>query len=487
MYEPKQITLSDIFTGCLDSLENDKPRFLSLVEEHIDLDALIPKSFYEHFYQRFGRPRKYPLRAFLWALIIQRIFSIPTDRLLIVFLTYSPELRKFCGFTKAPDASKFTRFKQCFTEDLQLMFDGLVDLTEPILQEIDGEMASMTIFDTSGVESYVRENNPKYADSIIKGLKAWKKVNDIDDSYDPYKAAYSRMPAHAAANPSIKQMYANGHFCYAYKFGIVTNGLGIVRDIAFYDEAFFAGHPEIEISKKSNSPDVDKSIGDARALLPTLRDFFGKHPQIKPGSFLGDTAFDTIDIYSGLLAENGLGFSKAFIPTNERRGLDYPDCPLNEDGVPCCPNDPSLPMRQEGNTSHLHCKKPTLKFVCPKMKWKQCDDGKYRRRTSCEDPCTTSPCGRMFYVYPEKNLRAFPGTVRGTDEWDNTYKTRCSVERTINHFKDSLGLAGRRTQNAATTKADLFLVGITQQLSVLLADAIHRYEFLRSIKPLIAA
>lgn len=24
--------------------------------------------------------------------------------------------------------------------------------------------------------------------------------------------------------------------------------------------------------------------------------------------------------------------------------------------------------------------------------------------------------------YPEKNLRAYPGTVRGTEEWNKTYK-----------------------------------------------------------------
>jgi hypothetical protein len=41
----------------------------------------------------------------------------------------------------------------------------------------------------------------------------------------------------------------------------------------------------------------------------------------------------------------------------------------------------------------------------------------------------------------------YPGTVRGTGDWDETYKIRTNVERTINHFKDSFGLAGRKTQN----------------------------------------
>ena len=35
------------------------------------------------------------------------------------------------------------------------MFDHLVDLTEPICQNLDSALASMTIFDTSGIEAWV--------------------------------------------------------------------------------------------------------------------------------------------------------------------------------------------------------------------------------------------------------------------------------------------------------------------------------------------
>jgi transposase len=110
-------------------------------------------------------------------LIIQRLFSIPTDSLLLVFLHYSRHLRKFCGFTKVPDASKITRFKQDFLPDLQSVFDNLVDITEPICQDIDANLATMLLFDTSGIEAYVTENNPKYANRIIKQLKAYAKAN----------------------------------------------------------------------------------------------------------------------------------------------------------------------------------------------------------------------------------------------------------------------------------------------------------------------
>ena len=301
------------------------------------------------------------------ALLLQRIFSIPRDALLIIFLKYSQELRDFCGFNKVPDASKFTRFKQDFLPDLQSMFDNLVDLTEPICQQIDPSLASMTIFDTSGIEAFVTENNPKYTNGIIKKLKSFKKFKGLDDSFDPYKAAYSSMPSHAATNPAIQQMYINGHFCYAYKFGVVTNGLGIIRDITFYNKDFLKAHPDIVVEKKSDSPDEDKSLADSKALIPVLKDFFEKHPLINPKTFLGDAAFDAIQIYHDLFHE--LNFQKAYIPLNNRLSLEDSDCPLNEEGVPCCPHDPTLPMKREGSKTHLRCGLETMKFVCPKMKW----------------------------------------------------------------------------------------------------------------------
>jgi hypothetical protein len=92
------------------------------------------------------------------------------------------------------------------------------------------------------------------------------------------------------------------------------------------------------------------------------------------------------------------------------------------------------------------------KFECLKTKFVRDETGKYHQKCFCENPYTTSKCGRMIHIYPEQNLRAYPGTIRGTEEWDVTYK----VERSINHFKDYFGLAGRRT-NEKTLHADLIL------------------------------
>lgn len=48
-------------------------------------------------------------------------------------------------------------------------------------------------------------------------------------------------------------------------------------------------------------------------------------------------------------------------------------------------------------------------FVCPKMKWvKDESTGKYHRQCQCDHPCTDSSCGRMIYIYHEKQLRTYP-------------------------------------------------------------------------------
>ena len=92
----------------------------------------------------------------------------------------------------------------------------------------------------------------------------------------------------------------------------------------------------------------------------------------------------------------------------------------------------------------------------------------------------------MVYIYPEKDLRTYPGAIRGTKEWNTTYKIRTVVEREINHIKDTFCLAGRKTQNEKTLHADLILAGITQLITVVLADKINQHKYLRSLKPLIA-
>ena len=92
----------------------------------------------------------------------------------------------------------------------------------------------------------------------------------------------------------------------------------------------------------------------------------------------------------------------------------------------------------------------------------------------------------MVYLYLEKDLRLCPGVVRGTEEWESTYKIRTSVERSINHIKDSFFLEDHKTQDARTLHADLLLTGITKLITVVVADRIHKPTYLRSLKRMTA-
>ena len=470
-----QLSLKDTFSDCKDMFVDDVPSFFQLLEQHFDISLFIPQTFYNAFYQHLGRKRDYPLTGFLSALILQKIFSIPTVSLLILLLNLCKELRDFCGFSKVPDPPLFTRFKLDFADHLDLMFQQMVDYTEPICQQIDSSLAQILTFDTSGIELYVTENNPKTLNALIRKLKAYYKDNP---DVDPYKMAYGLMPSQAASCPEAKQQYINGHFCYADKFAILTNGLGIIRHISFLDDDFKAAHPEMTVEKKSDSPDEDKSIGDATSLKPVLSDFFFLHPDFHPDTFLGDSSFDTIETYGMLL--NDFHFSKALIPYNPRNESNLKKVGYNEYGYPTCPGDPSLAMKYCGVTRE-NGRADRVKWICPKVHMVK---GKYV--CDCKEPCSTATKGRTTYTYENLDFRMFPGIQRDSEEWDSLYKIRTIVERAIDHLKINMCVAGRKSRNHITTKADAFLAGIASQLTVIVAHSMNCPQYLRSLKPLIA-
>ena len=273
-------------------------------------------------------------------------------------------------------------------------------------------------------------------------------------------------------------MYINGHFCYADKFAILTNGLGIVRHISFLnDSGFKTSHPELALEKKTDSPDEDKSVGDASALIPVLTDYFSLHPDFHPDTFLGDSAFDSAELYGKLFHD--FHFSRALIPYNPRNESPLKKVGYNAYGYPTCPNDSSLSMKYCGVTKEKG-RSDRIKWICPKMHYHKgwiCD---------CAKPCSSAKRGRTTYTYENMDLRMFPGIQRDSDEWNHIYKIRTIVERSINHFKINMCIAGRKTRNHTTTKADVFLAGIASQLTVIIAYAMNCPQYIRSLKPLIA-
>jgi len=474
-----QMSLLDTFERVEDRLENDKPELFRLLDEHLDWDELIPDTFYTAFYRRLGRNRKYDLESFMKALVLQRIFHYVEDSQLLNTLRFSCEMRDWCGFDKVPDAAKLTRFKQNFCGHIRDVFERLVDLTEPVCRKMDEALADLLTYDTTGIESYVTENNPKF----LRGKeKQAKTIAKIDPTYEPSLGAYALMPKVAASNRAVKQQYINGHFCYAQKAVVVANGLGIVRHLELLDEDFKKAHPEVPIDKQDKHPELDKEVGDSTSLKPVLSDFRKAHPTFTYGTFTADSAFDSYDNYTFLMKD--CRFKKAVIPLNPRNSKPCDDNDFNEAGTPLCPVDktPFLFHSKSGGKK----RSARLKFICPKSKRVKSQNGNATWRSTCDNPCSDSKYGKCAYVYPDKNLRLYPGLSRDSEEFSTIYNRRASVERSINSLKDTLGIQGRKTSNVLTTKADLFLAGIVQLLCVLLADKLHDFKLARRPRRLIA-
>lgn len=53
----------------------------------------------------------------------------------------------------------------------------MVDYTETICQQIDSYLAQIVTFDTSSIELYITENNPKTLNALIRKLRAYYKDN----------------------------------------------------------------------------------------------------------------------------------------------------------------------------------------------------------------------------------------------------------------------------------------------------------------------
>jgi hypothetical protein len=454
---------------------NVQTDFLSLLKEHIELSKYIPREFYKAFYKNTGRPRGVTIESFLWYCILQSMISI-SDTAFLFMLKICGELREFCGFERVPDADKFTLFRQNFADYIAMVFENFVDATEPICKALDPKKSGYLIYDTSGIEPNVKENNPKFINSKINNAK---KIAAKNPQINAHALAYSQMPPVSETNPFVNQQYINGHFCYAHKFGVISNGLGIVRHISFFDEHFNRRYPET-VSQKTDNPDIDKEISDSLSLEPVLTDFFDAHPHFVRTyhTFIGDSAFDKYDTYSML--RHDFHFPRMCIPLNPRNSSSaHTDFDVN--GTPLCPLD-NTPFTFLGVSGGKNRSK-RLKFVCHKSVSLK---GSSKRVCICDNPCTSSPYGRCVYTYPDKNLRLYPGITRGTEHWDNLYHHRTLVERSIFLLKYPLGAASRKSFSIRTSKADLFIAGIAHLIGVIIAFASLNPKFCKYIRKFVA-
>ena len=467
-----QIHFCDIYEEVVDCFKVDKPKFIKLFQENINLEILIPNSFFSAYYSSTGHPRDFSLSSMLTALIIQKILGLSETKTFLNLLNLSSELRALCKFYKVPHESQFSRFKADFLAHIVHFFNTLVDITEPICNELNSTLSKIIIADTTGIDAYVKENNPKFFESLLRVGKSYKKANS---DVNPYKFATAKMPKETYANSEIKLSYINGHFCYALKATTLVNGLGIIRHIDFNDT-------QVMNFEKNASAEDAKDDYDSKTLIPIMRRYFDIHKDFKYNYFLGDSAYDCDDNYTYLIKDCCI---IPIIALNSRNSSVLPQpSGFTFDGKPLCPKDSSLPMKFDGITREKG-RSMRVKWLCPKSK-KICVNGKTKYILSCDYPCTPSSCGRIYHPTINKEYRLNCPVPRDSEEWINLYKIRTITERTNNILKNPLGLSTLKINKSDSIKAELYLAGITQLISLLISYKISKKNNILSIKSLIA-
>ena len=471
----KQLTFSNISSDFDKFYNQNQDTLLSLLDKFINISDFIPFSFYQSYYSKFGKKRDFSLESMLNAFLLKNILSIPSIDLLITFLSISPRIRNFCGFLRVPHKSQFSRFKSEYLDDLNDLFHNLVDKTEDISKEVNSFLSSILITDTTGFEAYVTENNPKFYQSELRKSKShakYFKKNNPNSVFDIEKYAQSKMPKHSLSNPDAKLAYLNGHFGYFLKSVISTNGLGLVRDVNFFDR-------DNTLSKDLRPQDVKDSF-DAKSLIPALETHFQLHPDFSYKYFLGDAGFDADDNYAYLHEKEIM----PIISLNTRNSKDLPQPGFNEIGMPLCPNDSSLPMVYDGICREKG-RADRIKYLCPKSK-KTTVNGKTKYILSCENPCTSSKCGRTKNLTIHHNYRFNTSMPRDSLKWQKLYKLRTICERSICQIKNFVQIKTSKVRNTVSLKSDILLACISQLIAFILIFKTGNSDKPLAIKTLIA-
>lgn len=70
-----QISLFDICTDVLESMENNQPEPVKLINEYIDFEAIISPRFRLAYYNRYERKRINSLESFIHMLFLKNILN----------------------------------------------------------------------------------------------------------------------------------------------------------------------------------------------------------------------------------------------------------------------------------------------------------------------------------------------------------------------------------------------------------------------------
>ncbi|ABP66276.1 hypothetical protein Csac_0656 [Caldicellulosiruptor saccharolyticus DSM 8903] len=458
----KQLSFLELYEHVKNVALNKPHSLLGFFNNFIDLSQFIPQSFYKAYYHYFGKHREFSLESILCAFFVQKILKLSTLTQLRAVLLNSFELRNFCNLIKVPSISTFSRFRKFFCSEIETLFYNIAKYAQNLSSQLNPELASTIIFDTTALKPMLKENNPKFIQSQLKKTKSQNP--DVETSVI-YSLTYSNLPKFASASPIFSLMFANGHFCYGFKFAILTNGFGIPLVISPATAHSF---------NNSLDPALSKTISDSKALVPALISLKKNFTNDSFSTFIADSALDSYSIYSTLFKD--FNFSKAIIPLNPRNSKSTSNTPTSDPNISISPDDTpicnkfNLPFKCEGMCRGKN-RSPRIKWRCPLSSFKD-----NKRTCSCPEPCTSSKSGRMFYTYPDANLRFCPGINRNSIQFEKLYYSRVTIEQTIFQLKSSLGHDTLFSRDHISLFSDFLLSAICMLLIFILSFAILKFQ-----------
>ncbi|WP_458633746.1 hypothetical protein [Paenibacillus sp. CMAA1364] len=129
---------------------------------------------------------------------------------------------------------------------------------------------------------------------------------------------------------------------------------------------------------------------------------------------------------------------------------------------------------------------PTGVPICPKgneMKSNGFGKSQNHRKWRCTPSCGCSKAkyGRTYHTNSSDNLRLFPKTVRGSQEWKKIYKRRTSIERSNKREKIDYKLKSGRHRSTMMWYMRLYGIMICQHMDAWYVNQKEEWDKLKSV------
>lgn len=237
-------------------------------------------------------------------------------------------------------------------------------------------------------------------------------------------------------------------------------------------EKYFNGYHLYMISASDSFHDLPlyprlqpASRHDAVSLVVSSVEFKQRFTLGTVDKILLDAAHDAEAIYFLLDHQN----AEPFIDLNNRGKKNTKtssDILLSPKGIPIC--SAGLEMKPNGRDNFQNRQKWRCPLAC-------------RSENSCKIPCSTAKYGRTYHTHSKDNLRLFPKTLRGSDQWNLIYKRRSSIERSNKREKIDYKLEAGRHRSTKLWYVRLYGIMMCQHMDAWFSHQKKRFADLKTL------